>query len=216
MENKYDKSNINPLIINYIESTIFPKYDLNEASHGINHIFNVINKSISISKNYDVNLDIVYVVASYHDIGHHIDKDNHEKISAQMMMEDEKLKEFFSADELNTIKEAIEDHRASSTQVPRNIYGKIISAADKNMNVTDAITRTYIYSKAHYPNLSETELLDEVYNHLEDKFGVNGYAKVYIKDEQFENFKKELIDLLNNKPKFFSKVNSVINDIKNS
>lgn len=117
----YNKSNITLQLVNYVEKNIFPQYDLNEASHRINHILNVINKSLNISKNYTVNLNIVYIIAAYHDIGHHIDKDNHEKISAQMMME----------------------------------------------------------------------------------------------DEQFENFKKELIDLLNNKPKFFSKVNSIIKDLDN-
>lgn len=210
MEFNYDKSNINSDLINYIECEIFPKYDLNEASHGINHILKVINKSLKISQNYDVNLDIVYVVASYHDIGHHIDKDNHEKISADMMMQDKKLKDFFIDNELETIKIAIEDHRASSKKVPRNIYGKIISAADKNMNVPDAIIRTYLYTKSHYPEFTYQEILEEIYRHLEDKFGENGYAKVYIKDEEFEDFKKEIIELLKDKNKFLERVKNII------
>ena len=209
----YDKSNINPKLISYIENDIFPKYDLNESGHGIDHILNVINKSLKISKNYDVNLDIVYAVAAYHDIGHHIDKEKHEKISAEIMVEDDKLKEFFSCEELEIIKYAIEDHRASSGIEPRNIYGKIVSAADKQMTVEDAISRTYFYSKRHNPEFSHTEILNEVYRHLEDKFGRNGYAKVYIKDEEFENFKKELIKLLDNKDNFFEKVNIIIKSI---
>lgn len=212
MENKYDKSNINQTLINYIENEIFPQYDLNEAGHGINHILKVINKSLKIAQNYDVDINMVYVIAAYHDIGHHIDKDNHEKISADMMIQDKKLKEFFSDDELRTIQIAIEDHRASSGKEPRNIYGKIISAADKNMSVEETITRTYLYTKKHYPNFTYQEILDEIYRHIEDKFGENGYAKIYIKDEDFEAFKKEIIELLKDKNKFFEKVRSIISN----
>ncbi len=213
MENKYDKSNINPELVNYIENEIFPKYDLNEASHGINHILKVINKSLNISKNYDVDLDIVYTVAAYHDIGHHIDKDNHEKISAELMSQDKILKQFLSEDKIEIVKIAIEDHRASSGKEPRNIYGKIISAADKNMSIEEAITRTYLYSKKHYPQFTNQEILDEIYRHIEDKFGENGYAKVYIKDESFENFKKETIELLKDKNKFFERVKLIIDKV---
>lgn len=39
---------------------------------------------------------MVYVIAVYHDIGHHIDAKNHEIISAQILSEDKKLKKFFS------------------------------------------------------------------------------------------------------------------------
>lgn len=209
----YDKSKIDTNLINYIEKNIFPQYDLNESGHGIEHILNVINKSLNISKNYDVNINIVYVVASYHDIAHHIDKDNHEILSADIMIKDENLKKFFSKDELEIIKNAIEDHRASKGVMPRTIYGKIISAADKNMSIEEAITRTYLYTKKHYPNFTNQEVLDEIYRHIEDKFGKNGYAKVYIKDEQFENFKKETIELLKDKTKFFEKVHSVIDNL---
>lgn len=212
MEYNYDKSNINPTIINYIENKIFPEYNLNEASHGINHILKVINKSLKIAQNYDVNINMVYVIAAYHDIGHHINKDTHEKISADIMIKDKKLKEFFSDNELNIIQIAIEDHRASSGIEPRNIYGKIISAADKNMSVQEAISRTYLYTKKHNPNFTYQEILDEIYRHINDKFGENGYAKVYIKDEEFENFKKEIIELLKDKTNFFEKVHSIISN----
>lgn len=37
---------------------------------------------------------MVYVIAAYHDVAHHIDAKNHETISAKMLMEDKKLKDF--------------------------------------------------------------------------------------------------------------------------
>lgn len=56
---------------------------------------------------------MVYVIAAYHDIGHHIDAKSHEIISAQILSEDKKLKKFFSEEQIMVMKEAIEDHRAS-------------------------------------------------------------------------------------------------------
>lgn len=209
MDYNYDKSNLNLKLIEYIENNIFPEYSKNEKAHDINHIIYVINHAFSISKNYEVDLNLIYTIAAFHDIGHHIDKEKHEIISADIMNNDRFLKEFFSNDELLLIKEAIEDHRASSSRIPRSIYGKIVSAADKNLTVDIAITRTYLYNRKYFPNLNEEELYEEIYNHLNEKFGKNGYAKIYVKDEAYENFKEDLIDLLERKNDFFEKITEI-------
>ena len=209
MEYNYNKSNLNKDLVSYIEKEIFPIYDKNEKAHDISHIINVINHAFNISKNYNVDLNMIYTIASFHDIGHHIDKENHETISADIMSKDENLKDFFNSEELEIIKLAIEDHRASSSRIPRSIYGKIISAADKNLTVEIAITRTYLYSKKYYPEFTHSELYEEIYNHLNEKFGKNGYAKVYVEDEDYNNFKKDLIALLENKEEFFNEISKI-------
>ena len=131
MENS---NSINISLKNYIEQSLLPQYSKNEKAHNIEHIQYVIRRSFELAKqnNLNINENIVYVVAAYHDIGHHIDPKKHEIVSAEIMMKDEKLKEFFSDEDLIIIKEAIEDHRASSDHEPRSIYGKIVSSADRN------------------------------------------------------------------------------------
>ena len=121
----------------YIEENVFPQYAKNEKAHNLEHILAVIERSFHLveENQLEVNPDIVYTVASYHDIGHHIDPKNHEKISADMMVQDEGLKDFFDEEELKVIQEAIEDHRASSDHEPRSVYGKIVSSADRNTSV---------------------------------------------------------------------------------
>ena len=107
---------------NYIEEEIFKEYEKNEEGHGINHIKYVINRSLEFSKEIkDINTEMVYVIAAYHDIGHHIDKDNHEKVSAEILIKDNNLKKFFTAEELKIMHDAVEDHRASSKTEPRSI-----------------------------------------------------------------------------------------------
>ena len=93
---------INKELKQYIENNIFPEYNKNEIGHGINHIKYVIDRSFQLVKenNLDVNLDMVYVIASYHDIGHHIDSKRHEIISAEIMSKDKNLEKFFNKEEL--------------------------------------------------------------------------------------------------------------------
>ena len=82
----------------YIESNVFPEYSKNESGHGLGHIKYVIDRSFELVKenNLDVNLDIVYTVAAYHDIGHHINSKTHEIISADIMSKDKNLSKYFN------------------------------------------------------------------------------------------------------------------------
>lgn len=89
---------------------------------------------------------MVYAIASFHDLAHHIDKDNHEVLSAKLFYENEKMKEFFTDEQRKIIKEAIEDHRASLEYEPRSNYGKIISSADRNVDITSSLKRTHAYT----------------------------------------------------------------------
>lgn len=195
---------MNKDLIKYTEENIFPEYSKNESGHGIDHIKYVIKRSFDIvSQNkLDVNLDMVYIIAAYHDIGHHIDSKNHEKISAEIMSKDKELERFFNDEELKIIKEAIEDHRASSDHEPRSIYGRIVSSADRNNTVEDCLRRTYTYGLKLDPKSSDEELFERAYNVLLNKFGENGYAKFFFKDNEYEQFLKDIRKLLKDKEKY--------------
>lgn len=205
------KESINPQLIEYIENDIFPLYNRNEEAHGINHIKTVIRRSLEIAKGYNVNLNIVYTIAAYHDIGHYIDSAKHEIISAQIFMEDKKIKDWFTDDERKIIKEAIEDHRASSNHKPRSIYGMIVSTADRKfVDIDDAIKRTYQYGKKHFSNLTEEEQIERVYNHLTEKFGEDGYAKIYLEDKEYDESVHKLRKALSNKEELIRRVKEVV------
>jgi len=208
--------NINKELKQYIEESLFPEYDKNESGHGINHIKDVIKRSFELvnENNLDVNMDMVYVIAAYHDIGHHIDSKTHEIISTDIMSKDEKLKEFFNEEELKVIKEAIEDHRASAKDDPRSIYGKIVSSADRNNKVEDCLRRTYTYGKKLNPEATDEELFLRAYDVLQNKFGEDGYAKYYFKDSQYETFLQELRELLKDKDKYINTQREYINKMK--
>ena len=207
---------INKDLKTYIENNIFPLYEKNEQGHGINHIKYVIERSFELVKEnkLDVNLDIVYTVAAYHDIGHHIDPKKHEIISADIMIKDKNLELFFSKEELKIIKEAIEDHRASNDKEPRSIYGKIISSADRNTSIDASLLRTYTYGKKLDSSLTDDELYLRAYDVLVNKFGDNGYAKFYFKDQKYEKFLQEIRSLLKDKDKYLNTQKEYIEKLK--
>ena len=208
------KNKVNEELFKYIENEIFPLYNRNEEGHGINHIKLVIEKSLKFAEIFDVELDMVYTIAAYHDIGHFIDRKKHEIVSAQIFMADKYMKKYFSEEQRRIIKEAIEDHRASSKSEPRSIYGKIVSTADRTiMDINDSIKRTYSYGKKNYSNLSEEEQIERVYDHLRGKYGENGYAKFYLKDEEYERALNKLREALSDKQSFIERVKKVISEI---
>ena len=200
----------------YIENNVFPEYSKNESGHGLGHIKYVIDRSFELVKEnkVDVNLDIVYTVAAYHDIGHHIDSKTHEIISADIMSKDKNLSKFFNKEELKIIKEAIEDHRASSKDEPRTIYGKIVSSADRNNTIEDCLRRTYTYGLKLNPDATDEELFLRAHDVLSKKFGEGGYAKFYFKDKQYEKFLKDIRKLLKDKDKYIKTQRDYINKLK--
>ncbi len=206
--------NINSELKEYIEKNIFPVYE-NEQAHNLEHINYVINRSIRFANTIpDINYNIVYTVAAYHDIGHRINPKTHELVSAEIMYNDNKLKEFFTDEERKIIKEAIEDHRASSNHEPRSIYGKIVSTADRNNTVESCLMRSYSYNKKLHPEYDDEQIFEDCHFHLNDKFGENGYAKFFFKDEEYEKFLTDIRTLLSDKNSFMEIQKNYINDLK--
>ena len=156
--------NINKGLIKYIKKNIFPSYKKNDEGHDIEHIKYVIDRSMKFASSVDnINYDMVYTIASYHDIGHYIDAKNHEKISGEMLLNDIMLTDFFDEEEIKIMSEAVHDHRASSNEIPRSIYGKIVSSADRNTSIDSILKRSYVYAVKHNPNFSLDEIKKSSY-----------------------------------------------------
>ena len=206
---------VNKDLKNYIENNIFPSYIKNDSGHNLDHIKYVIDRSMKFASTVDdINFDMVYTIAAYHDIGHYIDAKNHEKISAEMLLNDDNLKDFFDDEQIKTMSEAVYDHRASMEGEPRSIYGKIVSSADRNTLVEVPLRRTYAYRLAHNPELTIEQIIEESRQHIINKFGQNGYAteKMYFEDPDYEKFLEDISLLAENESKFkkrYCEVNNI-------
>ena len=200
---------INQEIKKYIENTIFPSYKKNDLGHNLDHIRYVIDRSLKFASNQDdINYDMVYVIAAYH-----------EKVSADMLLEDINLRKFFTEDEIQTMAEAIYDHRASLEGEPRSIYGKIVSSADRNTLVEVPLKRTYAYRVEHNPTDTLDEIIEESRQHIINKFGKKGYAaeKMYFEDLDYKKFLEEISVLAEDEVEFkrrFMEVNGLNNKLK--
>ncbi len=205
---------VNELLKKYIEEKIFPIYDLNDLGHNLYHIIYVINRSLKFASTIpNINIDMVYTIACYHDIGSHIDRDNHEKVSAETLSNDEKLREFFTEEEIKIMSEAVYDHRASLEYIPRSIYGKIISSADRNVLIEEPLRRTYAYRIKINKDTPLEQIIEESRQHLINKFGKKGYAneKMYFDDLDYANFLQEIQTLIADKEAFTKKYLEVNN-----
>lgn len=204
---------VKPELLYYIQSHILPEYTKNDAGHSVEHIDYVIRRSLRFAEQFEnIDINIVYTVAAFHDIGHHIDKKNHEKLSAEIFYLDDEMKKFFSEEERIVIREAIEDHRASSENNPRSDYGKIISSADRSTDADEFLRRTHAYTLRYLPDCSEAEAVSRAYEHTAQKYGKTGYAKHYVKDEEYERFREHINLLLDDKD-FFEKKYREINNL---
>ncbi len=200
-----EKYNIRKEIIDYLNEVLQFHYNQNDKGHGIDHAEYVINRSLKFAEEIkNINYEIVYCVAVYHDIAHHIDAKNHEVVSAKILSEDERLKEFFTNEQIKIMSEAVEDHRSSITGEPRSIYGKIVSSADRNTDVITTLKRCYSYNRKHYTELSEDEVIEECRCFIIKKFGLNGYArtKMYFDDKAYDKYLSDITELALDKEKF--------------
>ena len=164
----------------YIESAILPRYEAYDAAHRRDHIEGVISRSLDFATHYEVDESMVYTVAAYHDLGLVEGRELHHISSGRMMMEDEALCRWFSPEQRVTMREAIEDHRASATTPPRTIYGMIVAEADRQIVPEVVMTRTVQYGLSHYPNHSKEEHWERFVAHLREKYDYGGYLKLYI------------------------------------
>lgn len=187
----------------YIETNILPQYLAFDNAHNTDHAYDVIKSSLEIAQTLDVDINMVYVIAAYHDVGLKFGRKNHNLTSAEIMLNDAALKKWFSDEQLLIMKTAVEDHRASNGYEPRNLYGKIISEADRQLDAQKIILRTVEYGKANYPMLSADEQLKQAYNHISEKYGENGYLKLWLYTEKNQKGLKEIRKLLKDKTSFF-------------
>ena len=171
---------VNPTIITYIEQEIIPRYEHFDTAHQRNHAEEVIERSLALAKHYDVDEDMVYTIAAYHDTGLCDGRDTHHLVSGRIIREDMKLREWFDETQIETMAQAAEDHRASSGHEPRSIYGKIVAEADRLISPEKVIRRTIQFTQDHFPNYNKEQQYQRFREHLMEKYSDTGYLKLWI------------------------------------
>ena len=164
----------------YIEAEIIPRYRNFDKAHREEHARSVIAQALELARHYDVDPDLVYAAAAYHDTGLAVDRATHHLESGKVIRADRRLREWFTADEIETIAEAAEDHRASAKTAPRSIYGRLIAEADRLIDPMTIIRRTIQFGLSHYPELDPEGHWERTLEHLREKYGDGGYLQLWI------------------------------------
>ncbi|MBQ6771128.1 MAG: HD domain-containing protein [Bacteroidales bacterium] len=164
----------------YLEQDILPRYDHFDAAHRRNHAEEVIARSLSLAEHYEVDINMVYAIAAYHDTGLSEGRDVHHLASGRIIRNDKKLRQWFSEGQIETMAQAAEDHRASSGHEPRSIYGKIVAEADRLILPEKVIRRTIQYTRDHFPDYDKEQQYQRFREHMMEKYSDTGYLKLWL------------------------------------
>lgn len=182
----------------YIEQEIIPRYDHFDKAHQRDHVLMVIQQSMDIASRLDVDKDMVYAIAAYHDTGLCEGRELHHVVSAQIIKADMQLRRWFTEEQIQTMADAAEDHRASAKQAPRTLYGRIVAEADRFIDPVTIVQRTVQYGLDHYPELGREEQYQRMVTHLKEKYGRNGYLKLWFPDSPNAARLEQLHQLIEN------------------
>lgn len=164
----------------YVEAEILPRYDAFDKAHRRPHVERVIRDALALAEFYPVDRDMIYAAAAYHDTGLCEDRATHHLVSGRIIREDATLQRWFSPEQIETIAQAAEDHRASLDHEPRSLYGRIIAEADRQIEPETIIRRTVQFGLAHYPELAREEHWQRTLDHLHEKYAAGGYLRLWI------------------------------------
>lgn len=175
---------MNPELKAYIEREILPRYEHFDAAHRTDHVRTVIEQSLVLARNYEVDTDMVYTIAAYHDTGLACGRERHHLDAGRILTEDAMLRRWFTEKQIATMREAVEDHRASSDHEPRTIYGRIVAEADRVIAPETILRRTVQYGLANYPALDREGHWARCVAHLQEKYAEGGYLRLWIPESE--------------------------------
>ena len=184
----------------YIESEILSRYDGFDAAHRRDHAEVVVSRSVELAQRLGADVEMAYVIAAYHDTGLAVGRDVHHTESKRILLADRELRRWFSEEDIATMGDAVEDHRASSKQPPRTIYGRIVAEADRLIVPHSIIRRTIQFTLTHHPELDMEQGYERLLEHMREKYDYGGYLKLWIEESENAKRLEELRKIIADKP----------------
>ena len=144
-----------------------PYYDDGDKAHQIDHADSVCDLALEINQEYDEKL---VILASYlHDMYNAVNRPTHDALGFEYVLrgEDKFLREL-SKEEIFQLAYAVLEHRGSFKGRFYSTLSAIISSADRGLPDLDFIViRSMKFND---------ENAQDVFEHVHDKYGKNGYA----------------------------------------
>lgn len=181
----------------FVFDEIVPKYAGFDPAHKEDHALTVIEQAMLLmdrmsawraAQNEETasnwqevpEREMLFIAAACHDLGLVNGRERHHLDSGIIIRNDPRLRQWFTEEDIETIAQAAEDHRASGKSAPRSIYGKIVAEADRVIDGETIIRRTIQFGFTHYPSLDREAHIKRAVGHLREKYGRGGYLKLWI------------------------------------
>lgn len=208
-------SNVSLDLMEFVEKNILPRYTAFDKAHNLTHVNRVISRSLELASRIGADADMAYVIAAYHDLGLEGPRAVHHLTSGKILAADSRLQRWFTKDQLKIMKEAVEDHRASTSHTPRSLYGKIVAEADRDLEPSIVFRRTIEYGIDHYPEKSKEEQWQRFLSHINNKYSSHGYIRLWLPNSPNEQNLKKIRELISS-PKLlreeFERIYILVND----
>lgn len=185
-------------LMEFVETQILPRYAQFDKAHNLEHVIRVIRRSLELASRTGADADMVYTIAAYHDIGMSGPRAVHHITGGKLLMQDARLKRWFTAEQMKIMKEAIEDHRASASRAPRSLYGKIVAEADRDIVPEQVFRRTVQFGLSNYPELDKEHHWLRFREHMDQKYSAHGYIRLWIPGSPNEEKLNELRNIIAN------------------
>ena len=165
----------------FVEREILPRYNQFGHSHGMVHVQRVIKNALELVASTGADINMVYVIAAYHDLGMEGPRAIHHLTGGKMLAADMRLRRWFSAEQIRIMKEAVEDLKQR--------YAETVFA------------RAIEYGLENYPELDKMGQWKRFDSHMEEKYSSNGYIKLWIPNSPNEKRIKNLREIIVDKPR---------------
>ncbi|MBR1687659.1 MAG: HD domain-containing protein [Prevotella sp.] len=179
-------------LVEFIETQILPQYAAFDKAHNLSHVTRVIRRALDLARRTGADINMVYVIAAYHDLGMSGPRAVHHLTGGKLLASDARLKRWFAPTQIQIMKEAVEDHRASASHAPRSLYGKIVAEADRDLDPETVFRRTVQFGLANYPQLDKEHQWLRFKEHMDNKYAPAGYIRLWIPGSENEENLKEL------------------------
>lgn len=189
-------SNVSLDLMEFVEKNILPRYAAFDKAHNLTHINRVISRSLKLASKIGADADMAYAIAAYHDLGLEGPRAVHHLTSGKILAADQRLQKWFTNEQLKIMKEAVEDHRASTSHTPRSLYGKIVAEADRDLEPSIVFRRTIEYGIDHYPEKNKEEQWQRFLSHMENKYSSHGYIRLWLPNSPNEQNLKRIRELI--------------------
>jgi len=183
----------------YIEQIILPRYADFDKGHQRDHAESVIRESLLLAEEHDVDKNMAYAIAAFHDLGLAVDRAQHHIHSGEILMADPVLPQFFTKEQLCIMRDAVEDHRASSKNAPRTIYGAIVAEADRHIDPETILRRTLQFGMKQNPKADFEWHFERAYEHMLEKYAEGGYMRLWLHSKRNVEGLKALRAIINDK-----------------